>query len=304
MVHRRVEDLAVVGVRRRDADAAELALPRRVSLAARLVEVPSAELRRHVAGGLLGADGRQGHLDQHGLAHVVEVDDAQAGLRLPEAHAGVELRAEVDLLAGGPAARTAHTLDGRVVHLAQVGHRRDVADALVEVDEQLAVALAEGVAMESDALRGRQLDVDVGALQAVVAGPDGLLVVAELQLALLRVSDGQEGQVAQVAAARSGQVGVGEADDDRVAVVIARRPVPAARLLRRAELHHPERHVGADEDVAVATGPDVWVDVLCQSLLCDLCLLGPGCQHRQRCEGQHDDLSHTSILFIYFLTTN
>ena len=50
-----------------------------------------------------------------------------------------------------------------------------------------------------------------------------------------------------------------EADEHRVAMVVARAPVPATRGLCGAELHVAERHVGTEEHMAVASGSDAWI---------------------------------------------
>ena len=86
-----------------------------------------------------------------------------------------------------------------------------------------------------------------------------VLLPAAFGAQLARV--GHDLHVAHVGAARAAQVGVGEADDDAVRVVIPRTPVPALVDVLRAGLNGAERNGGAHEDMAVAARTDIGIDI-------------------------------------------
>ena len=74
---------------------------------------------------------------------------------------------------------------------------------------------------------------------------------------------GQEGYVAQVAYARAGEVGMAEAVDLIVVVVITAAGVPSHDVRVGAQLHHGVRTGGAGEGVSVKTGSYKGVNMLC-----------------------------------------
>ena len=120
----------------------------------------------------------------------------------------------------------------------------------------------ESVAVDAATLGGGQLNGNLRVVQvdAVVARAHRLVAVAEHGCVLLSRGDGQQGDVAKVADARSAEVGMAKAQQHVVAVVIARAPVPAARMLGGPQLNEAKRHVGTEKHVAVATRADAQID--------------------------------------------
>ena len=87
-------------------------------------------------------------------------------------------------------------------------------------------------------------------------------LVREHHIVLRCIGCGQQSDVAQVANARSAEVHLSETDDNRVAVMVARTPVPTALILRWPNLHQSVRHVCAQKHVSVSACTDVGVYVL------------------------------------------
>ena len=87
-------------------------------------------------------------------------------------------------------------------------------------------------------------------------------LVREHHVALRSIGCGQQSNVAQIANARSAEVHLPETNDNRVAIMIARAPIPAAFILRWAYLHQAVRHVCAQKHVPMSTCADVGIYIL------------------------------------------
>ena len=170
-------------------------------------------------------------------------------------------------MVGAPALRATHAGDaGRCLLVEEAVCHGVPADALLQVDSH-EVGLgtgSEGVTVDSDAAGGGKLHLNgrVGNVDSVISWTHGLLVVREGEDSLLSILHRQHSDVAEVADASATEVCVSEADDDVVAIVIARTPVPSASGLGWSELHHSERNVCANEHVAVSTRTDIGVNIL------------------------------------------
>ena len=88
--------------------------------------------------------------------------------------------------------------------------------------------------MHTGTLGGRQLHqyLTVGQANGVITGTHILAIVRETLGVGLGIECRQEGNVAQIANAGTTQMGVTKANDERIAVMIARAPVPSAGDLR------------------------------------------------------------------------
>ena len=56
-------------------------------------------------------------------------------------------------------------------------------------------------------------------------------------------------------------MGMGKADNGRIAFMIPRAPVPFLRNAGRAELDISERHIGSDKYMAVPSGTDGYIHI-------------------------------------------
>ena len=142
------------------------------------------------------------------------------------------------------------------------------ATAVFEVKDNGGLAGSrEGVAVQTHAVGGGELghNAVAGERNAVVAGfghlPAAVGIGPEAGRGIVfgsaaqgnRSGDGHDGNVKQVSDARSVQVCMAEADDRRVARVVAGRPVPFLRDAGRAQLDHAEGHAGSHENMAMAS---------------------------------------------------
>ena len=71
----------------------------------------------------------------------------------------------------------------------------------------------------------------------IIARTRMFALVREHHVALLCIGCGQQSNIAQIANTRSAEVHLPETNDNRVAIMIARAPIPAAFILRWAYLH-------------------------------------------------------------------
>ena len=184
-------------------------------------------------------------------------------------------------------------------------------DALPQIEHHQGFRLvaAKRVAMHSHALRSRQFDEHIRLAQfhGVIARADRFRSVAERHLRTLKLlltavfsanfRNGQQGNVAEVADACAAQVLMAETDEHRVAVVIARAPVPTARRLRRTELYVAKRHVGTEKNVAVAARSDARIDKLRE-----IVAFGKGCNARQQGDCRQKKSFHiASVVRLFFV---
>ena len=276
VVHCRVENLPnvrfvarfptpVSRFHRFDFDFREFLIPRLSRRSDGLLEIPIGQLFLQVQLCIFNAHGRQRNLHQQRLAYVLHREHADGvAIDLFERDGPRKLRHKEALLLLGPAfakAVSAHRSRRLLRQLAVVGVIP--ADALSQVDAHQRALLigSEGVAMHSHALRSREFHKHVRSTEfhGVVARTHRLRSMAELRLPLRFAGNRQQGDVAKVTHARAAQVLMAEADDDGVAVVVARAPVPSARGLRGTELHIAEGHVGSEKHVSVAARADARV---------------------------------------------
>ena len=274
VVLRRAEHGAFVARAAFDGDASQGFPPRRFGAGAHGVEVELGNLREAVFAGVLRADRRKadgcrevlraGGERQHRLPAAEQLD---VGERLGEPGP------EIDVPVGDPSLRAAHSGEfggTRPAQFAPVDPRFGDRVRQVHDDAPRPVA-AERISVYARAGRGRQFDRQpfVGQLDAVVAARSPFAVVREtvglrpVQAVArhLRAEGGVEENVGQIGASRAAEVGVREAVDRRVVVVVARAGVPVARPRVGTELHHAERRGGAGIGVAVETRADERIDV-------------------------------------------
>ena len=156
-------------------------------------------------------------------------------------------------------------LEGAVVQHLKVRIRGLVpAAAVLQVkDEGRFFRGGERVAVDADALGGAELRRNAVAKQrnAVIPGLGDFLcavcigphpVPGVSYLTYYR----HDGNVEQVAYARTGKMRVAESDDGGIRGVVARAPVPRLRDAGRAQLYHSEGDIGSHEHVSVSSGPD------------------------------------------------
>jgi len=115
----------------------------------------------------------------------------------------------------------------------------------------------------------------------IITRANRLVIVPEDDFPLVTTGDRQQGDVAQVTDARATQVLVPEADQHRVAVVIARAPVPAACGLGGTQLDVAEGHVRPEEHMAMPARADAGIDPLGEiHITSDSCQAGYSCNQR------------------------
>ena len=161
--------------------------------------------------------------------------------------------------------------------------------------------------MHSHALRRREFNKDVGVAEfhGIITRTDRFGSVVERHLRTLELlltaifqanfRNGQQGNVAEVADARATEVLMAETDEHRVAVVVARTPVPTACRLRRTELNVAKWHVRTEKNVAVAARSDARIDKFRK-----IFALGKGRDARQQGDGRQKKFFHIVSDFVKF----
>ena len=157
--------------------------------------------------------------------------------------------------------------------------------AVTQVDyEAVATVLHVGVTVVGHAAVGRQLDDSarqkvVIEHHLVVSGACRLVLVLKVVLVSLahvgsepqfthfKFVQGHQQHVTVILAAGTAEVGVAEAEDGVVAVVVAAAAVPSAETCIGRGLYLSEGHDGAGEGVTVAVGSHQGVDIRGQRLL-------------------------------------
>ena len=299
MVEGGIEDLALGGIQRLDFDLAEGLHPGVDGLALNHLELhPFAGCALFGVEVGLGAgltDRGDAHADRDFLV-LGRVEEQRLcafglpgirglfrrqGLFLPEGKRLGEFRIEIGDLVAGPAHGAPVALQMGIVDLFKGPVGGDVpADAAAQVQQDGALVRAERVFMDGGAGGGAQSDIYAIVVQPdlVIAGHDEFLAVVEVGVYMLGFLPfpiheqagvqllgwvvRHEHDIAEVADAGSGQVGVAETDDEGVALMVAGAPVPGVDDLLRSGLHHAEGDVGADEDMAMAAGTDGRIDLL------------------------------------------
>ena len=187
-----------------------------------------------------------------------------------------EFGGEIDPLVLGPARGVSPALDAAVADRLDAGVGRLVpATSVFEVDDDGGIlGRRERIAVQPHARGGGHFGQNAVAGQryGVVAGPGDLARAVGIGPETRRrggllpagighlARDGHDRDVEQVADAGAGEVGVRESDHGRIALVVARAPVPLLGNARGPELHHAEGDIGADEDVTVAARADFRID--------------------------------------------
>jgi hypothetical protein len=183
----------------------------------------------------------------------------------------------MDAAVGCPTFHMPPAADFMVVdHLDPGRERLAVLDAVLEVDDTPACfRLREGVAVDARARRGGELRLDLIAIEhdLVVAGARGLVFLLERRSVLVVGLVGSSGSdadfsrerhhehVAIVADAGAAEMGVAEAPDLGVGIVVAAAGVPTGGAGVGTQLHHAEGRGGTGKGVAVEAGADERVDV-------------------------------------------
>ena len=285
MVKGGVENGPRVGVRGLDLHLGELLVPGLGRVSHDSLEIPSGKLGLEILFGVLLAHRGDRDLDHHLVAlgglevRPAEIfrDDIQRLERL------AELGVEEYLLVLGPAGGETVALDGLVPHSLDRGVIDPVpATTVLKVDHDRGlVGGREGVTAEAHPACGGHLGGDpvAGQWHAVIAGLGDLLGTVGVGPEARRgvfldaagvghlTGHGHQGDVEQVADTGAAQMGVGEPDHRRVALMVAGAPVPSLGDAGGAELDGAERHAGAHEHVAVAPGAYLHVDIFGEILL-------------------------------------
>ena len=247
MVHRRIEDGTLVVGAARHLNLLQLLFPLAVSVGHHALEVPALLLGPQVGLGTLHAHRRQAHTYQQRLVAtrkaqhgggVLSINDQWYIISCQWFNGPRELCHEVHLLVVGPTLGVAVAGDDGRTLLPGLALRDLVpADTLLQVESQVTHLCVgrQGIAVQSCAIGGRQLHTDaVVEHHGVVARPHVLCPMRELHLLLLLIEHRQEGNIAQVGTSRPAEVQVAEAYYHRVAVVVARAPVPPVLTVRRS----------------------------------------------------------------------
>ncbi len=203
---------------------------------------------------------------------------------------------EVGVVLARPAVGDAVARDERVAldaYARPQGLAVVIVDAVFEVDYHALVRpIGERVAMHARALRRREFGADARILQYhFIESRLGLLRLGNLTRAVSRSGIGfaariqtafarlrHDEYIAQIGVARTVQVGMAEAQDCRVVVLVPRAIavdillVLAVDVVRRVgrvgtELHRAVRHAGARKGVSHLDGPDERVDIRRRLLL-------------------------------------
>ncbi len=117
--------------------------------------------------------------------------------------------------------------------------------------------------MQPRPLGGRQLHAHaVVHPHGVIAGACLLILMSEGHHLLTGIGSRQHGEVAQVSNTGAAEMGVAETQQHRVAIVVARAPVPATCGLCGTQLHHAEGNVGPKEHVAMSSGAYEGIDII------------------------------------------
>ncbi len=181
----------------------------------------------------------------------------------------VEGDVEIGVVGAAPAVGDAVALDGVVIYhvaLCPEGFAVVVVEAVVEVEDNLLCRpLGEGVAMHAAVGRGGELAADVVVVEGhgivarachlglvaetLAVAAVGVLLGAGVELCLARV--GHDEDVAEVAVACAGEVGVAETHDGVVAVLITSAIVIDPRLIHAVDVVGYRVRVGAQLHGAV-----------------------------------------------------
>ena len=137
--------------------------------------------------------------------------------------------------------------------------RMRVADVIAQVHPQFPLAFPlEGIALATGTGQGRQFHGDILHPDPVIAGRRRLVLFGEPD----RLPERREEEIAQVHAAGAAEVRMGEADQRRVLVAVARGGLPARIVRIRAQLDHAEGCRGPGIGMAVTARTDKGIDTL------------------------------------------
>ena len=283
VVQGRVEDALAFCAGIFDENPAQRCLPHRTRSVPNLAEIPPGHLPLEVLPRALNAHRGNTHLHGYGGAPVE--GPAHVCLHIApgclggsgedavvyghaEALEGVrELRHEIHVLLPRPRARDPVPFDLRIAHNPQECVEHLV--AMGEIDNHVGlVRRGEAVVVHAGAIGGGECDLHVVVVEDDVVEPGdgvfGFLAKARrvATIGIVRVSvvqpyrahGGHEQHVAVVGNAGTAQVGMAEAVDHAVVVVVARAPVRALEAGVGAQLHHPEGPCDAGKGTAVSAG--------------------------------------------------
>ena len=337
MVQGSVENRPLVLGQRLHLDPAQLTIPLVMGLGAHAVEVPVGQLGLQVAQRPGRADRRQRHFHQQWCFRFgIEIEmgsDLAAGhlgkirflveaaietvvrsLVEPAVSVGserfAERQREVDGAGAGPTRGLPVTRDqGIVFHPQKCPHV--LAVVVVDIGHQIqddlgGAVLGEGIAVQGHPFRGGQFRIDTGVVKshAIVPGFSLLGFVPEARgvvptgMAVRLAHDGHQRDVAQIGMTRAAEVGVTEARDGIVIVLVAGAVrvglagvfsiiVVHLQMLRiGAGLDHAERNRGSRKSVAHVARADQGVDELRVVLSQGGPRAKPDCQKANCCSHQ------------------
>ncbi len=193
------------------------------------------------------------------------------------ADGGRKFSPEEDRMIRRPAVRPPPPFDRPVVDLTECRFAHVVLYPVPQVEHQvLVVAVFVGVSVNPRMRRGGQFDFHARIVQvdAIVSGRSLFALVVEPRaIAAVRLGfgsrfepDGPDGRheedVSQIRTSRPAQVGVREADQARIAGVIAGTPVPSLGVGVGRELYEAERRGRSGEGVSVGVGADKGIYVV------------------------------------------
>ena len=315
MIECRIEDRPFFGRTARDADFAQLTVPKFPSLVFEFVKFQTGRFSLKI-----GCRTRQiNHRDTYPHLQLFGVSVGAYGqhkafpfTRLhsrcihpvnasPDfTNRAREFRTEIDRMVRCPAVRASPPFDGAVIDLSEGRTVDIVLNAVAEVDDDVLFSrIGIGIAMHARMGCSGQFRTHTGVfkIDAVIARRCLFAAVAETRavarpgvglgsrLQFDSAGTGHQQNIAQVSPSCSAKVGMREADDARVAAVVARTPVPALRIRIGRDLYQTERRGGTGEGVSVGIGSDKRVHVLCRVRL-------PARDEKSRCNNGQQKFFH------------
>ena len=137
--------------------------------------------------------------------------------------------------------------------------RMGIADVIAQVYPQFPFPFPlEGVALAAGSRQGRQFRRDILHPDPVVAGRGRLVILGERN----GLPERRKEKIAQVHAAGTAQVRMGETDQRRVLVPVTRSGLPPRIVRIRAQLDQSERRRGPGISMAVAARADEGIDTI------------------------------------------
>ena len=292
VIERGVEDLPLVVAAAGDLDVPELFLPLLLGFRDHAVEIPSGDFGHQIALGPVHVYRADANLHQDLLVLVGRKLQLCLDLLALGSVAGlhgvirIQLGGEgfrkhgmkVDAAVGCPTLHVPPAADFPIIDdFDSRFHRLAVLKTVLEVDDDAGLLrLRKRVAVHARSWRGGEFRLHLETVEqdtVVSRTRDLVLLVVGGAIAVIGfirgsgpdadlAGEGHHQHVAIVADPGAAEVGVTEAPDLRVGIIIAAAGIPARGAGVRAELHHPEGGRGSRKGVAVEAGADERIDVL------------------------------------------